>query len=145
VEFREFWEYNEHNIDGKGRLVLPSSFREAFADGGVLTFQGTHAALHTPSGWDRARRALEDDTRFTKAEQAWVKSLVCPVVPDAQNRVMLPARLRAEVGLDKEVSLVGMGGHVAIYSTEAWHALEARLRGGDEHRPPLNDRLAELL
>ena len=141
----EFWEYNEHNIDGKGRLVLPSSFRSAFDKGGVLTFQGSYVALHEPAGWDKALRRMESSGDYTKRELMYVKSFVTPFTPDAQSRVMIPARLRERVGLKREVALIGMGGHVAIYPRQVWKDLEAELGAGVDGGPSLTERLSEML
>jgi len=141
----EFWEYNEHNIDGKGRLVLPSSFRAAFQDGGVMTFQGSHMALHQPAGWEKALRRMETGGEYTKRELGYVKSFVTLFTPDGQSRVTIPARLREAVGLDREVAMIGMGTHVAVYPRDVWKALEAELAAGVDGGPGLSDRLAEAL
>lgn len=141
----DFWEYNEHTIDGKGRLVLPSSFREAFTDGGVLTNQGDHVALHTPAGWDIAFRAMRESQDFTPRELAVVKSFVTRFHPDAQNRVTLPARLRQAVGLERDVALIGMGNHVALYPRDRWHQLEGEVLADHAQGAGLAERLAVAL
>ncbi len=137
----EFWEYNEHNIDGKGRLVLPASFRSAFEGGGVITFQGTHLAMMQPAEWDKTLRRMSSSGDYSDRELSFVKSFVTVFTPDAQNRVTIPARLREQVGLEREVALIGMGGHIAIYSRDVWHAIERDLAGGGD----LAERLAEAL
>jgi MraZ protein len=142
----DFWEYNEHTIDGKGRLVLPSSFRAAFADGGVLTNQGDYVGLHTPSTWEQAFRAMRDSENFTVRELAVVKSFVTRFEPDAQNRVTLPSRLRTAVGLERDVALIGMGNHVALYPRDRWQVLEGEVLGGAGGvGPSLAERLAVAL
>jgi MraZ protein len=141
----DFWEYNEHTIDGKGRLVLPSSFREAFAAGGVLTNQGDHVGLHTPSGWEQAFRSMRDSEDFTVRELAVVKSFVTRFQPDAQNRVTLPTRLRAAVGLERDVALIGMGNHVALYPRDRWQRLEGEVLADASDGPSLSERLAVAL
>lgn len=141
----EFWEYNEHNIDGKGRLVLPSSFRSAFSDGGVLTFQGNHLAMRQPASWDQALRRMVGSGDYTSQELKFVKSHVTVFTPDAQNRVMIPARLRERAGLEREVAMIGMGDYIAIYPRDVWLALEAEIASGADGRSDLNERLAEAL
>jgi MraZ protein len=141
----EFWEYNEHNVDGKGRLVLPSSFRDAFDRGGVLSFQGSFVAIHDPAGWDKARRRMEDSGDYTKKELYWLRSFVTNFTPDSQNRVMLPARLREAVGVEREVALVGQGSFIAVYPRDVWHRLEDELTAASDGRPSLSDRLSEAL
>ena len=141
----EFWEYNEHTIDGKGRLVLPSSFRSAFEKGGVLTFQGDHLALLTPVGWDKALRRMTESGDYSTRELNYIKSFVTLFTPDAQSRVTIPARPRERVGLEREVAMIGMGSHIAIYPRDVWRSLEDEIGGGADGRPSLDDRLAEAL
>ncbi len=141
----DFWEYNEHTIDGKGRLVLPSSFREAFAGGGVLTNQGDHVALLTPAGWDIAFRAMRDSQDFSPRELSVVKSFASRFHADAQNRVTLPPRLRQAVGLERDVALIGMGNHVALYPRDRWHQLEGEVLAVPADGASLADRLAVAL
>ena len=61
--------------------------------------------------------------------------------PDGQNRVTIPARLRERVGLGRELALIGMGHHIAIYPRDAWHAIESELAAGGD----LDDRLSDAL
>ena len=136
----EFWEYNEHNIDGKGRLVLPSSFRTAFEQGGVLTYQGTHVAIMEPAEWTKRLREMTNSGAYSKAELGFIKSMVTVFTPDSQNRVTIPTRLRERAGLDREVAMIGMGSHVAVYPRDAWQALEHDLVDSD-----LSTRLSEAL
>ena len=137
----EFWEYNEHNIDGKGRLVLPSSFRSAFEHGGVLTLQGSFVAMMQPAEWDKALRRMTSSGQYSTRELNYIKSFVTVFTPDAQNRVTVPARLRERVGLEQKVALIGMGGYIAIYPRDVWLALEQDLSAGGD----LDERLADAL
>ena len=137
----DFWEYNEHNIDDKGRLVLPASFRSAFEGGGVLTFVGRSVGIFEHARWDAKLRQLRDSGDFSNDEIRLVKSLVTEFTPDSQNRVTLPARLRERAGIEREVALIGMGDHVAVYARDAWKAFEARLDAGGD----LADRLSEAI
>lgn len=136
----DFWEYNEHNIDGKGRLVLPSSFRPAFEGGGVLTFMGHYAGIFERSRWAARLRDMVDSGEFSTEEIHYVKSFVTEFTPDGQNRVTIPARLRARSGIEREVALIGMGNHIAVYPRDEWKAFEARLDAGGD----LADRLTRV-
>jgi MraZ protein len=137
----DFWEYNEHTIDGKGRLVLPASFREEFAGGGVLANHGDHVGLHTGSGWEQAYRSMESQG-FSPRELSVVKSFATRFLPDAQNRVTVPARLREVVGVDREVALIGMGKYVALYPRDRWRRIEADVLSAQHEGASLAERLA---
>ncbi len=137
----DFWEYNEHNIDDKGRLVLPSSFRSAFEQGGVLTLQGNFVAMMQPARWEQVLRNMAASGDYSNRELNYIKSFVTVFTPDGQNRVTIPARLRDRVDLGREVALIGMGTHIAIYPRDAWLAIESDMAGGGD----LDDRLSEAL
>ena len=137
----DFWEYNEHNIDGKGRLVLPSSFRESFEDGGVMTFMGSRVVIFEPAVWESRLRKMGASGNFTNREIDFVKSFVSVFTPDAQNRVTIPARLRERAGLEREVALIGMGDHIDVYDRAVWKSLEDEMAAATD----LSDRLAEAL
>ena len=137
----DFWEYNEHNIDDKGRLVLPSSFRSAFEDGGVLTLQGSFVAMMQPTRWEQVLRQMTDSGQYSTRELNYIKSFVTVFRPDGQNRVTIPARLRERAGLQREVALIGMGKHIAIYPRDAWLAIESDMAAGSD----LDERLADAL
>lgn len=137
----DFWEYNEHNIDDKGRLVLPSSFRSAFEGGGVLTLQGSFVAMMQPARWEQVLRKMTDSGQYSTRELNYIKSFVTVFTPDGQNRVTIPARLRERVGLEREVALIGMGQHIAIYPRESWQAIESDMATGGD----LDERLSDAM
>lgn len=142
----DFYDTFEHTVDGKGRLVLPSSFRSAFVDGGFLTFLGEYAALFTAEGWESYRRKLQQAGTFSRRELQYLFSFVSPFQPDGQNRITLGQRLRDKTGIDRDVTLVGSGTHVAVYAREAWarieDAVEAPAEGVDH--ASLVDKIQEL-
>ncbi|MCB1270968.1 MAG: hypothetical protein M9942_06400 [Microthrixaceae bacterium] len=137
----DFWEYNEHNIDDKGRLVLPASFRSAFESGGLLTYHGRYLALFEYARWEAHLRTMRDSGNFSPQELRYLKSFVTEFTPDGQHRVTVPTRLRDRAGIDREVALIGMGDHVAVYARDVWKAFEEELDSGGD----LADRLAEAL
>lgn len=140
----DFYDTFEHTIDGKGRLVLPSSYRGAFTDGGFLTLVGSYAALFTPEEWEKYRRRLEASGRFSRKELQYLFSFVTPFVPDAQNRISVSPRLRERVGLEREVTIVGSVTHAAIYPRDTWLALEADIEAEASEGAGLSDKFDEL-
>ncbi|MFM7063613.1 MAG: division/cell wall cluster transcriptional repressor MraZ [Actinomycetes bacterium] len=140
----EFYDQFEHNIDDKGRLVLPSAYRSAFTTGGFVTYMGDYAALFTPGEWDRYRRKLQESGEFTRRQLQTMFSFVTPFTPDAQHRISIGAKLRTEVGIDREVTIVGSGSHAAVYARSKWDAFEAGAMAPDESGRSLADKIADL-
>ncbi len=139
----DFWEFNEHNLDDKGRLVLPASFRDAFEDGGILAFQGQCAVIHTPAGWENTIRKIEGSGDYSKRELAVIKSYVTHFKPDAQSRVKIPERLREATNLKSKVSLIGMGRYIALYPKDLWDQIQEETMRGPGGTSSLADRLSE--
>ncbi len=124
---------HSYQLDPKGRVSLPARFREAFADGAVLTL-GQDACLFCfpRAEWDERSREVRtlplSDTQgrayarmfFGKAE---------PVELDSQGRLLIPQRLRAEGGIRREVVVLGVYDRMEIWDREA-HERYEQAHGG---------------
>ncbi len=117
--------YN-HTIDPKGRLSIPSKYREILGDEFVVSkgmddclyvyanddwkvFEGKLASLPLMS--EEARQCARF---FLSGAQA--------VTVDKQGRILMPQDLRDFAGLEKDVVLAGMGSRIEIWSLERWKA-----------------------
>ncbi len=140
----EFYDQFDHTIDDKGRLVLPAAYRTGFTGGGFVTFLGKYAGLFTPGDWDRYRRRLADSGTFSRNDLQVIFSLASPFTPDAQHRFSLSNALRERVNLDREVTLVGSAGHVAIYDRSTWRAINADVESGGTDGITLVDKIDSL-
>ena len=116
-------EYN-HTIDAKGRLIVPSKFREQLGDEFVVT-KGLDGCLfaYDNSEWKNFEEKLQklpltnpNARKFSRFFLAGASA--CEV--DKQGRILLPAVLRSFAGLEKEVALVGVGSRIEIWSRENW-------------------------
>lgn len=116
-------EYN-HNVDTKGRLIIPSKFREVLGDEFVVT-KGLDGCLFV---YDKAEwSAFEEKLAALPMTHADTRKFVrfflagaCEVEVDKQGRILLPGVLREFAGLDKDVVLVGVGKRIEIWSKEKW-------------------------
>lgn len=116
-------EYN-HTIDTKGRLIVPSKFRETLGDVFVVT-KGLDGCLFVfpMEEWNVFTEKLRDlpltkkdarqFSRFFLASAAY-----CEV--DKQGRILLPAVLREFAQLDKDAVLVGISSRIEIWSKSNW-------------------------
>ena len=137
----EFYDQFEHNIDDKGRLVLPAAYRAAFASGGYATIRAGYVGLYPQGEWERERRRMAESGRFTQRDLQRILALTSPFTPDAQYRINLGTKLReaVEPNLGREVTVVGSGTHAGVYDRAAWSAIES---GVDD--APLVDKIASL-
>lgn len=122
--FRDFTgEYN-HTVDAKGRVIVPSKFREQLGESFVVTrgFDNCLTVYADPDWKDFSEKvnALPiTDPRARKMKRFFLAGAVtCEV--DKQGRILLPANLREFAGIDKEAVLAGVGDHIEICSREAW-------------------------
>lgn len=130
----------EHALDSKGRLILPSAFREAFAIGGYLTksLEGCLALMDTEEfeAQKAHRMRLAAAGRVPRnAARAFMAGSIA-VVPDKQGRIAIPAKLREFADLDRNCVVNGFGDRIEIWSEQRWAAAEAEgdlaLLEGDE-------------
>lgn len=116
-------EYN-HTIDAKGRLIVPSKFREQLGNEFVVT-KGLDGCLFVYSNeeWQRIETSFREKPLTSKEARKFSRfffagAAVCEV--DKQGRILLPANLREYAGIDKDVVSVGVLSRVEIWSKERW-------------------------
>ena len=113
-----------HTIDAKGRLIIPSRYREELGDTFVVT-KGLDGCLfaYTQEAWKHFEEKLRTiplsnakGRRFARYFLAG--ATLCEV--DKQGRILIPANLRAAAGLEKDVVLAGVGERVEIWDRSRW-------------------------
>ncbi|MEY8426433.1 division/cell wall cluster transcriptional repressor MraZ [Lachnospiraceae bacterium 46-15] len=116
-------EYN-HSIDTKGRLIIPSRFREELGDEFVVT-KGLDGCLFVfpNSRWAAFEEKLEKLPLTNKSARQFSRFFVSGATPcelDKQGRVLLPQTLREFARLEKDVVLAGMLNRIEIWSKSKW-------------------------
>ncbi len=116
-------EYN-HTVDTKGRLIVPSKFRELLGDEFVVT-KGLDGCLFVYSSdeWKLMETKFREVSQFSKEARKFARfffagAATCEV--DKQGRVLLPANLREFAGIEKEVVLAGVVNHIEIWNKDRW-------------------------
>lgn len=118
-------EYN-HTVDAKGRLIVPSKFREQLGDEFVVT-KGLDGCLfvYANTEWKILEEKL-DTLPLTNANARKFSrfflagATTCEV--DRQGRILLPAVLRDFAKIDKDAVLVGVGNRIEIWSRDVWNS-----------------------
>ena len=118
-----------HSLDSKGRLIIPSRFREALGDTFMVT-KGLDGCLsiYDMEGWKNLESKLQalpltnaNARKFTRFMLGG--AIECEV--DKQGRILIPANLREFAHLTKDVALVGVGGRIEIWDKETWIQVSA--------------------
>lgn len=126
VAEHRFRSRSEHTLDEKGRLNIPTRFREVL--------QNVYSETLMVTNWDKCLKAFPvsewkkvEDKLISDAAKNGLSSLFryvisgvveCPL--DKQGRILLPNTLRAEFGLNKDVVLNGMLEHFEIWDKGSW-------------------------
>lgn len=112
----------EHNIDEKGRILLPVKYRDELGETVMLARGGDGQINLYPKQYfeDMERRIEEsgDTESFRLAARFLSASIECEV--DRQGRIVIPPTLRRHAKLSAEVIIVGNRQHVEIWNPELW-------------------------
>ena len=116
-------EYN-HSVDAKGRMIVPSKLRERLGLSFVVT-RGMDGCLNAyPNDeWELFENKLSKLPTTNAQARQFVRFFMGSaddVEVDNQGRVLLSPALRKFADITKDVTIVGMGDHVEIWSREKW-------------------------
>lgn len=116
-------EYN-HTIDAKGRLIIPSKFREALGSEFVIT-KGLDGCLFVfpMKEWEAFEEKLRGLPLIDKNARKFSRFFLAGASTcelDKQGRILVPGTLREFAQMDKEVVLTGMLDRIEVWSKEQW-------------------------
>lgn len=137
-------------VDDKGRLTIPTSYRDAVADACKNRLVVTYNPFETGclwifphAEWEQVRdqvNALPSVKAVHRALQMKLVGAAAIVEPDGAARILLPASQRAAAGIEKKAVLLGMGNKFELWSEQAHLAKIRQTIGEDE----ISDDMAEL-
>lgn len=122
----------EHSIDDKGRLSIPSKFRETLNERYdsrlvVTTYDGCLIA-YPFAEWQKLEEKVAGLPEFKKDTRSFLRffySSASDCAIDKLGRVLIPQPLRDYAKLDREVILVGAFRIIEIWSKAVWTKAEA--------------------
>ncbi len=117
-----------HNIDRKGRLMMPAKFREELG-GRVVVNRGLDGCLYvyTMDQWNIVYQklfSLPSTSRETRNFQRMMLAKACECELDSMGRILIPQSLTALAGLEKECLIIGVATHLEIWAREKWEKME---------------------
>lgn len=120
------------SIDDKGRLAIPTGYRDVVASecGNRLVitynpFESGCLYLYPQPVWEGVRDQVNRLPRTKKNSRLLQLKLVGAatfVEPDGSGRIGIPASHRNAVGIEKKAVLLGMGDKFELWSEQAHHA-----------------------
>jgi MraZ protein len=118
-----------HTIDTKGRMSIPSGYRlelERRSQQAPIVTTGYECLhLYPFEDWCEVEQQIVENTTVALDVQAYQRMMLsgateCPI--DKQGRMLLPQYLRDHAGLDREVTIAGVGPRIEIWDKARFDA-----------------------
>jgi MraZ protein len=116
-----------HTIDSKGRIIIPTRFRDIIRAGGgngiVVSRMDKGLVSYTLEGWSKIESKIlslaEKSENMRRFRRVFIGgSFECSC--DNQDRILIPPALRQYAELKKEIVLIGVLDHFEVWSRENW-------------------------
>ena len=120
----------DHSLDGKGRVIIPASFREALGENFTITINPnkTAVAIYPKEMWDQQLERLSQINPMDRVGMQYERYVMSVSFSgnsmDAQGRVLIPAKLRAKIGLARDIVFVGLNRYIEIWDAEVYAKME---------------------
>jgi len=120
---------HELNMDVKGRMAIPTRFRELLqeqSDGRVvitIDIEDRCLLMYMLSDWAGIEKKLAALPTFNKAARRVQRLIIghaTELEMDGNGRLNVPVPLRTYAGLEKRLVLVGQGNKFEIWSEPKW-------------------------
>jgi len=144
---------NNVKLDAKGRMAIPTRYRERLQErcGGqlVVTVDRDHCLLLYPlPDWEEIERKLIKLPSFNVQARRLQRLLVghaTEIDMDSHGRVLLPPPLREFASLDKDAVMLGQGNKFEIWDEASWSERRDGWLADDENdNAPLPAELESL-
>lgn len=138
----------EHTIDTKGRISIPSRFREILRDKYderlVITNYDGCLAVYPYTEWEVIEQKASNLSMLKKEPAQFLRFFYsgaqeCSI--DKLGRLLVPQVLRDYARLDKDVVVVGVLKRIEIWSKEQWESIIVK---SQENFDNVRDVLASL-
>lgn len=142
----------EYTIDPKGRVNIPSRFREQLAESGQDTFVITNNEncifAYPVEDWERIEQKLASTvSSLNRKKNAFMRFFVggaVEVAPDKQGRILIPPSLRGYAGLERDIVIIGMPNRFEIWDRERWNVEVGRFEKEGIEDPDLAREIDQL-
>jgi MraZ protein len=134
----------QHNVDEKGRIVMPAKFRARLESGAVVT-KGQERCLYVfpQDRWADEVAKVSRLPRTNRRNRDYARAFfggASDLQMDKQGRLPIPQPLRTFAGLDKDVVVVGVSDRLEIWDAGSWRSLSSQ---ADELYAGIEEALSE--
>ncbi len=144
---------NTLNLDAKGRMAMPSRYRDKLSEQSdgklIVTVDRDHCLLLYPlPEWEEIERKLVRLPSLNKQARRMQRLLIghatdCDL--DNNGRLLLPSPLREFADLEKRIVLIGQGNKFEIWDEDTWNSKRDEwLQESDDDDLDLPDELETL-
>ena len=113
-----------HNIDDKGRLILPSKFREDLGEEFVITRGQEDCLFVYPNDeWRKITNKLKTLPFTKKDARSFMRFFLSGATAatfDKQGRINITSLLISYANIQKECVIIGVGDRLEIWAKEKW-------------------------
>lgn len=135
--------FTELSLDTKGRLAIPSRYREHLVKdfGGQLIVTSYRAILflYPLPKWEEVERKLVNLPNLDESVNDFIELLTTyatECVLDNQGRILIPQILREKANLEKQVVLIGRLNKFEIWDDQTWKSHDESRQARNAERPP---------
>ncbi|HXX39647.1 MAG TPA: division/cell wall cluster transcriptional repressor MraZ [bacterium] len=109
-----------YTLDDKGRVVIPPRFRLEIGDRVIVTrWIDPCLAAFSPAVWQSVDEKLRAQP-LANRDFVRLLSAAEPCDLDRQGRITLTPQLREFASIARDVTIVGVGNHLEIWSSQKW-------------------------
>lgn len=111
-----------HNLDSKGRVVMPSKFREKLQNEFVIA-RGIEKCLYvyTLEDWNKLVQKLNTLSFTKKDTRVFIRAFFSGATTcetDMQGRTTIPSSLISYASINKEITIIGASDHIEIWDKD---------------------------
>lgn len=123
-----------HNLDTKGRLILPSRLRDVARENNIEKFFVTRGFekclfMFSEHEWrlqEQKFKALSFTKQDARNFSRMFFSGAVDVVPDKQGRFVIPQYLKDFAGIKAETVVIGVSSRIEIWDSAGWKDFYSR-------------------
>ena len=114
----------QHNLDAKGRIIIPSKFRDELNTTFIIArgFDGC-LTVYSLKQWEKMFEEVNKLPTTKLAARKYIRMLTATATEctlDNQGRIQIPAFLSQPVNIKKECVVIGANDHIEIWDKQTW-------------------------